>query len=322
MQTQVRSKKFSEFIKKQALLIGLLAIIVFFSLVTDNFFSVSNLMLVLQQAAVVGIASCAMTFVLIAGNFDLSMGATITLSVLLSIDLHDKLGPLPAVLIALAACVLVGMCSGFFVGYLRVHSMVITLGMMSILTGTMLLYTGGGLSWVDNPSATWFRVFGRDSLFGIPVQVILLLVFIGIFEFILNKTTFGIKVQAVGGNADAVRFSGLNDKQIVLATFILSGLMSGIAGLVMASRTMQYQTGIAFGYEFNVLSAVILGGTSLSGGKGSVYGSLLGVLIIIALTNGFLMIGLPYYFQWVMQGLVIVVIVWIDISSRYREGLA
>jgi ribose transport system permease protein len=83
---------------------------------------------------------------------------------------------------------------------------------------------------------------------------------------------------------------------------------------------MQYQTGIAFGYEFNVLSAVILGGTSLSGGKGSVYGSLLGVLIIIALTNGFLMIGLPYYFQWVMQGLVIVVIVWIDVSSRYREG--
>jgi ribose/xylose/arabinose/galactoside ABC-type transport system permease subunit len=322
MQTQVWGKNFFEFIKKQALLVGLLAIIVFFSLVTKNFFSVSNLMLVLQQAAVVGIASCAMTFVLIAGNFDLAMGATITLSVLLSIDLHDKLGPLPAVLIALVACVLIGVCSGFFVGYLRVHSMVVTLGMMSILTGGMLLYTGGGLSWVDNPSGTWFRVFGRESLLGIPVQVILLLVFIGIFEFVLNKTTFGIKVQAVGGNADAVRFSGLNDRQIVLTTFILSGLMSGIAGLVMASRTMQYQTGIAFGYEFNVLSAVILGGTSLSGGKGSVYGSLLGVLIIIALTNGFLMIGLPYYFQWVMQGLVIVVIVWIDISSGYREGKA
>jgi ribose transport system permease protein len=107
-----------------------------------------------------------------------------------------------------------------------------------------------------------------------------------------------------------------------MITFILSGLMSGIAGLVMASRTMQYQTGIAVGYEFNVLSAVILGGTSLAGGKGSVYGSLMGVLIIIALTNGFLMIGLPYYFQWVMQGLVIVVIVWIDVSSKRREGRA
>jgi ribose transport system permease protein len=175
MQTWKQQNFIFGFLKKQALLIGLLAIIVFFSLVTKNFFSVSNLMLVLQQAAVVGIASCAMTFVLIAGNFDLAMGATITLSVLLSIDLHDKLGPLPAVLIALAACVLVGMCSGFFVGYLRVHSMVITLGMMSILTGLMLLYTGGGLSWVDNPPATWFRFFGRGSVFGIPVQVILLL---------------------------------------------------------------------------------------------------------------------------------------------------
>jgi len=322
MQTWKPQKFISEFLKKQALLIGLLAIVVFFSLVTKNFFSKSNLMLVLQQAAVVGIASCAMTFVLIAGNFDLAMGATITLSVLLSIDLHDKMGPLPAVLIALAACVLVGMCSGFFVGYLRVHSMVITLGMMSILTGLMLLYTGGTLRWVDNPPATWFRIFGRGSAFGIPVQVILLLAFIIIFEFVLNKTTFGIKVQAVGGNADAVRFSGLSDKRIVMTTFVLSGLMSGIAGLVMASRSMQYQTGIAFGYEFNVLSAVILGGTSLAGGKGSVYGSLMGVLIIIALTNGFLMIGLPYYFQWVIQGFVIVVIVWIDVSSKRREGRA
>lgn len=313
---------FGGILKKQALLLGLLGIIVFFSLVTKNFFSTSNLLLVLQQASIVGIAGCAMTFVLIAGNFDLSMGATITLSVLLSIDLHDKIGPLPAILIALAACTIVGIINGFFVGYLKIHSLIVTLGMMSVVGGLMMLYTGGLLSWVDDPKSTWFSVFGRGDVFGVPVQVIILVLAVGLMEFILKKTTFGIKVQSVGGNASASRFSGINDKKVVMITFIMSGIMSALAGIVMASRTMQYQTEIAFGYEFNVLSAVILGGASLAGGEGSVVRTLIGVLIMTSLRNGFLMIGLPYYFQWIVQGVVIMLMVWIDGVSKRKEGLA
>jgi ribose transport system permease protein len=194
--------------------------------------------------------------------------------------------------------------------------------MMTILTGAMLLYTGGGLRWIDDPSKTWFGVFGREDVFGVPVPAIILILFVIIFEFILKKTVYGIKVQAVGGNAYAVRFSGLNDKRIIMSTFVISGLMSAVAGIVMASRNMQYQTEIAFGYEFDVLSAVILGGTSLVGGVGSVLKSLLGVVIIVSLTKGFLMIGLPYYFQWVMQGIVILLIVWLDVASRKKEGLS
>lgn len=313
---------FGGILKKQALLLGLLGIIVFFSLVTKNFFSTSNLLLVLQQASIVGIAGCAMTFVLIAGNFDLSMGATITLSVLLSIDLHDKIGPLPAILIALAACTIVGIINGFFVGYLKIHSLIVTLGMMSVVGGLMMLYTGGLLSWVDDPKSTWFSVFGRGDVFGVPVQVIILVLAVVLMEFILKKTTFGIKVQSVGGNSSASRFSGINDKKVVMITFIMSGIMSALAGIVMASRTMQYQTEIAFGYEFNVLSAVILGGASLAGGEGSVVRTLIGVLIMTSLRNGFLMIGLPYYFQWIVQGVVIMLMVWIDGVSKRKEGLA
>lgn len=312
---------YTKILKKQALLLGMLGIVVFFSLVTKNFFSTSNLLLILQQASIVGIAGCAMTFVLIAGNFDLAMGATITLSVLLSIDLHDKWGPLPAVLIAVAACVVVGVITGYFVGYLKIHSLIVTLGMMSILGGLMMLYTGGALTWVDDPRTTWFAVFGRETVFGVPVQVIILAAAVLLFEFILKKTTFGIKVQAVGGNASAVRFSGINDKKVVMTTFILSGIMAAIAGLVMASRTMQYQTEIAFGYEFEVLAAVILGGASLAGGEGSVVRTLLGVLIMTSLKNGFLMIGLPYYFQWIVQGGVIMLMVWLDGISKRKEGL-
>jgi ribose/xylose/arabinose/galactoside ABC-type transport system permease subunit len=309
-------------LKQQALLIGLILIIIFFSFITKNFFSVQNLQLIIQQAAVVGIASCGMTFVLVTGNFDLAMGANITLGVLLSLDLHDKYGALAGVIAALAVCTLVGACSGFFVGYLRVHSMVITLGMMMILTGVMLVYTGGRLTWVNDPDSTWFRVFGRASIGGVPIQAIFLIVFVGVFEFVLRKTTFGIKLQAVGGNANAVRYSGLNDRRTIMQAFILCGLMSGVAGIVMGSRNMQFQLGIAFGYEFDALSAVILGGTSLLGGSGSVVKSLIGVFIISSLSNGFLMIGLPYYFQWVVQGLVIVFVVWADVLSKRKEGLS
>lgn len=307
-------------VKNQALLISLIVIAAFFSVVTDNFLSKTNLMLIFQQACIVGIAACAMTYVFVAGNMDLSAGAVITLAVLLSVDLHDKLGPLPAVLIAVAACLLVGVVNGLIIGYLKVHSMIVTLGTTMILSGVMLRYTGGQLTWVDNPGDTWFRFFGRETLLGVPVQVIILLVAVVVFEFVLKRTTFGVKVQAAGGNASALRYSGSDDRKIVLATFILSALMAAVAGLVMGSRTMKYQTEIAFGYEFDAISAVILGGTSLSGGYGSVYKTLIGVLTMQSLYNGFLMLGLPYYFQWIVQGLVILLMVLVDVLSKRKEG--
>ena len=308
-------------LKDQALLIGLIVIIVVFSLVTDNFWSKANILLILQQACVVGIAACAMTYVFIAGNMDLSVGALITMSVLISVDLHDKIGPALSVILALAFCMIVGLLNGYIVGYLKVHSMIVTLGMTMIMNGVMLLYTGGQLSWVDNPNATWFRFLGRESILGIPIQVIILLVSVIIFEFLLKKTTFGVKVQAAGGNADALKYSGTDDKKIVLITFVLSALMAAVAGLVMGSRTMKYQTEIAFGYEFNAISAVILGGTSLNGGSGSVYKTLIGVMIMTSLYNGFLMLGLPYYSQWVVQGVVILIMVLFDVVSKRKEGL-
>lgn len=317
-----RENSFASFFKNQALLIGLIVVFAFFSLTTDNFLSKSNFLLILQSATIVGIAGCAMTLVLITGNMDLCMGATITLVVLLSVDLHDKVGPLLAVIIAVAACLVVGLINGLLVGYLKVHSMIATLGMQTILSGIMLLYTKGQLSWVNSPNSTWFKYFGRAKIVGIPVQVIILIVMVVVFEFILKRTTFGTKVCAVGGNAIAVRYNGSDDRKIVLICFVLSALMGALAGLVMGSRTMKYQTEIAFGYEFDVISAAILGGTSLSGGKGSVVKTLIGVLIITGLNNGFLMFGLPYYFQWVVQGLIILIMVFFDVLSMRKEGLA
>jgi ribose transport system permease protein len=312
--------KLARFVSNHALLIGFFVIIIFFSLATNNFWSKANLLLLLRQACVVGIAACAMTYVFIAGNMDLSVGALITLSVLISVDLHDKIGPLPSILLAIACCIVIGIINGFIVGYLKVHSMIVTLGMMMILRGVMLLYTGGQLTWVDNPNETWFSIFGRGTVLGIPFPAIMLFVFVIIFELVLKKTTFGIKVQATGGNPNAVKYSGIDDRKIVLITFIFSALMSAIAGLVMGSRTMKFQIEIAFGHEFSAISAVILGGTSLSGGFGSVYKTLIGVLIMASLYNGFLMLGLPYYFQWIVQGVVILIMVGFDVLTKKKEG--
>lgn len=309
-------------VKKQGLLIGLVVIIIVFSLTTSNFFSVSNLLQILQQSAIVAIAGCGITLVVIAGNLDLALGANITMSVLMSVKLHDILGPGPALLLGLLFCILSSLASGYLVGYLKIHSMIITLGMMSILGGIMLLYTGGQIARVDDAKNTWFSVFGRGTVGSIPVQVIIMIAVIILFEFILKKTAFGRKVQAVGGNTSAARYSGIDDKKTVLITFLLSGVMAWLAGIVMGSRTMQYQTEIAFGYEFDVLSAVILGGANLSGGSGSVVRTALGVLILSSLKNGFIMMGLPYHFQWIVQCVVTLIVVWADGISKRKEALA
>ena len=322
IQQRTAENRVIKILKNQALLLGLIVVFAVFSLTTDNFMSKANLLLILQQATIVGIAGCAMTYVIITGNMDLCMGATITLAVLLSIDLHDKLGPTLAVIIAVLACLVVGVINGLLVGYLKIHSMIATLGMQTILSGAMLLYTKGQLSWVNNPKETWFRFFGRVKVGGVPMQVIILIVLVIVFEYILKKTTFGTNVCAVGGNALAVRYNGSDDRKIVLGCFVISSLVGALAGLVMGSRTMKYQTEIAFGYEFDVISAVILGGTSLNGGKGSVVKTLLGVLIITSLNNGFLMFGLPYYFQWVIQGVIILVMVLFDVIAKRKEGIA
>ena len=299
----------------QFLVIGAIGIIVAFSLANSNFFTASNFSNILNMVVLTGIMACSMTFVMIGGNFDLSVGSLMALCVMLSLAVHEIMGPLASVIITLLAGTMIGMVSGFLIGYLKINSLIITLGVSSILNGVVIVFSNKTV-WIDEANRTWFVDIGRGLVGGIvPVSIFILLACVVAFQFVLKRTRFGQQLYAVGGNYQASRFSGINDKNVVFTTFALNGLMAALAGIILGARIMVFQLGVGTGYEFDVMTGVILGGTSLAGGRGSVVKTFIGVFILGMLQTGFVMLGMPYYTQWLIQGAVVVVVVLFDTLS-------
>jgi ribose transport system permease protein len=304
------------FLAKQGLFIAFFIVVIFFSIASDSFLCTNNIMLILRQVSVIGTIAIGMTMVIIIGHFDLSVGSLASLTTVVVISLHDVIGPLPAMLVAILVGLISGTITGYLVGFLKLNSMIVTLGMLAILQAVTLIYTGGKYSRVADPEATWFGVIGREYFLGIPVPVIILAVLIAIFSVIMLKTVFGRQIFAVGGSEKASRFSGIHDSKITMYVFIISGGLTAIAGIILGSRLMAAQNYIGQGYEFQVISGVILGGTSLEGGEGNILKAFMGILIIGILLNGFILLGFPYYTQWVAQWIIVLGVVWLDIASK------
>ena len=303
-------------LKKQGILIFFALLLLSVSLVSDKFLSLRNITLVLRQVSITGVMACGITFILISGNFDLSIGSLLSLTTVIVINLHDKIGPVPAILITLIVGVIVGIINGTLVGYLKLNSMIVTLGMLTVLQAVTLIYTGGTYSAISNPEEAWFRFFGRGYVFGVPTPVIIFGLFVVIFTIILTKTVYGKYLFALGGNRTASLYTGIKENYITFITYIVTGLTTAVAGIMMGSRMMAAQNYIGEGYEFTVLTAVVLGGTSLFGGSGSVIKTLVGVLILGFLSNAFIMLGFPYYVQWIVQWGIIIGAVWMDVASK------
>ena len=304
------------FIKKQGLYLALLFVIIFFSLATDSFFQPDNFILILRQGVVMGVMVCAMTYVIIGGNFDLSVGSILSFSTVLVIQLFNIIGPVAAMLAVVFMGILFGLISGLLVGYLRLNSMIVTLGMMGIVQALTYFVSGGKNSVLKNAETSWFLQIGQGFVGFIPTLVVICLITVAIFEIVLKRTVFGSQLMSVGGNQIASRFSGVNDRKLVTLTFILSGMMTAIAGIMLASRVGSAQNAIGEGYEMDVIAGVILGGASLTGGSGSVVKAFIGILILRVLDNGFVMMGLPYSTQWLANGLIILVVVCVDLQSK------
>ena len=322
--TQGKAKSGSRFgtlIKRQGLFLALIIVVVFFSITTDSFLNYRNISLILRQVSILGVIACGMTFVIIAGNFDLSVGSLASLTAVLAISLHDKIGPLPAILIAILAGLIFGAASGFLVGYQKLNSLIITLGMLVAIQAITLIYTGGKYSRIAEPDATWFQFIGRGFIVGIPFPIIIYAVIIAIFAVILRKTVYGRQVLAVGGNPTAGLFTGIRQQFVIFMTFVITGFLTSIGGIILGSRMMAAQNYIGEGYELQVITGVILGGTSLEGGEGSVVKTFIGILIMGILKNGFIQLGLPYYFQWVVQWVILLAVVWIDVASKRGKVL-
>ena len=281
-----------------------------------------NVIQVLRQVAVPSIMAIGVTFVVIVGRLDLSVGSLLSLCVVMVISLHDKLGPLPAILIVLLIGIASGCVSGFLVGFLRLNSLIATLAMLSILQGLTFVLAGGISPRVLHPTETWFKFFGRGYVLGVPTQVLIMFGLALVFGLILTRTVFGRSVMAVGGGEVASIFSAIDARRVIFTTYVISGGLTAVAGIVLASRVMSGQNTTGSGYELTVLSGVILGGTSLLGGSGGVGRSLIGMILLGFLSNALVLLGAPYYAQWVVTTVVIVAAVWIELASRRRSVFA
>lgn len=310
------------FFGKHGILFVFLLCVAVFSITTEQFLSTDNLLTVLMQASIIGTIALGVTFVVIGGNLDLSVGSLLSFATVLVVDLHDKVGPATAIILMLIFTLLIGAVNGYLIGYLRLNSLIVTLGMLSAIQGITLVYTGGKNVGISDQQNTWFAFFGREDLLGIPVPALLFICLGIIFQVVLIKTGFGRKIFAIGGNGTAALFSGLRRNRLVFTTYLLSAFATGCAALILGSRVMGSQNNVGEGYELLVLAGVILGGTSLLGGSGSIVRTVIGVLILALIQNGLLLLGYPYYAQWLVTWIVIIVAVWLDIAAKRGELLS
>jgi len=311
----------SDFIRRNGLIVAFGAILAVVALSAPTFLTFGNLLGVLRQIAIVGTIAVGATFVVISGRLDLSVGSGLTLLSVLVVSQNNHLGPAGAVAVTLGCGLLIGACNGFLVAYLRFDSLIATLAMLSLLQGVTLWYSGGANVNVAD-SATWFSFFGRGSVFGIPAPVVLLILGAAVASFVLMRTRFGRAVFAVGGNETASIFSGIAASRIVFMTYLISGLATACAAVIMGSRVMGAQSTIGQGYELTVLAGIILGGTSLLGGYGSIWRTLVGVAMLGFIENGLILMGFPYYVQWLVTWAIVIAAVWIDLAAKRGRFLA
>lgn len=296
----------------------ILAVAIALVLAVPVAFSWGNLSQVLRQSSFVGLMAIGITFVVISGRLDLSIGSLLSLSAIVSVDMANAFGPAAGIAAGVAVGVASGVVTGVLVGFLKLNSLVVTLGMLSLLQGLALVYTSGkNLLITDKTSG--FAFLGRGYILGIPTPVLLLLVLAVLFAFILARSAFGRRVIAVGGGEEAARFSGIRPSRVIFSCYVLSGLMTGLAAVVFASRVMAARSDSGAGLELVVLSGAILGGISLAGGRGGVLRAIAGILVLALIQNILLIVGLPYYTQWLFIWAIIISAVWLDLAAKRKS---
>lgn len=310
--------KFKGFIREQAIFLILIVLIAIMSIVrTDTFFTVPNLLNILRQVTVLGIVSCATTMVLIGGNLDISMGSTLSLCMVVSMLMQPK-GLIISISLTILAGMTVGFINGFIVGKLGANSLIVTLGMMSVVQGVALVVSGG-MNILGDPNSP-YSFIGKGNIFSIPFPVYLLLIIAIITHFLLSRTLYGRSLYITGGNSYAALASGINTSTVKMISFIILGLYCAIGAIISSSLVDSAQPTAGKGFEFDILTAVILGGTSLYGGIGNITNTILGVLLLGVIGNSMTMLGLPFSYKLAIKGAILIIAVYYDVYSRGERG--
>ncbi|MCT8997332.1 ABC transporter permease [Chelativorans intermedius] len=301
---------------RQGILVAFALFMIGFSIANARFLDPDNIMGVVRSSAILGVMALGVTFVVISGNLDLSVGSMMSFSTIVVLDLHDKIGPTLAIPAMFAMTLCLGALIGFLVGYLKLNSLIVTLGMLSAIHGLTLTYSGGKNMDIADKAGTWFGVFGQGDALGIPVPILIFVLLAAGLGILLAKTPFGRKVYAVGGNRTAATFSGIRQARVVFSCYLISAFCVATAGLIQAGRSLGSQNTVGQGLELEVLAAVILGGASLMGGSGTIFKTAIGVLILGFIQNGLLLVGLQFYAQYVVTWIIIILAVWLDIAAK------
>ncbi|MDF1824006.1 MAG: ABC transporter permease [Verrucomicrobiales bacterium] len=296
----------------------LLVLIIFFSIASENFLNSSNLLNVARQVSMMGIAAVGFAFVLLLGGIDLSVGSVITLVNILAAWLMVNAGwnPVLAVTAALLLSAALGFSNGWIIANIKMPPIIVTLAMLIIIEGVAYLICDG-LPIYGFPES--FAVIGQGYVGPIPIPVIIMIVIMALGGFILSKTFFGRYFYAVGGNEEAAKLSGIDVKKVKYLVYTLSGFFAGVAGIVILSRTNSGQVLSGKGFEFDVLTACVLGGVSVTGGVGKISNVLAGVLILGVLSNGLVLMDVSQFVQMVIKGAVLMIAVALDCLQNRKS---
>ncbi|MGO8694734.1 MAG: ABC transporter permease [Rectinemataceae bacterium] len=305
-----RRHRLGDILGQTRMFIVLLALLAVFSLTSPYFMNARNMFAIGLTISVIGIVCIGQTLILLTGAFDLSVGGIAGLSGMIVGLLTKQYNDYGLwFFVGLATGAFIGLVNGILIAKAKINALITTLSMMTILSGVVYLVSGGFAIGINLPS---FRFLGTTRVFGMPLPVIILIVLYAVFYLILKFSVFGRYVYSIGGNPEAARLSGINVDRIRILVYTVSGLLSGFGGIVLASRLGSAQVDAGSQYPINSIAACVLGGISIAGGEGVVWGSLVGVAIVGVLQSGLIMVGMPSYIQWIATGLVLLLAVYFD----------
>jgi len=286
----------------------LLAVI--FSFINPKFATTTNLLNILTQASYYIILAVGMTFVIAAAGIDLSVGSLLALITVINFELiKGGLNPVIGVILMFLMGGILGAFTGYLISYINIPPFIATLGVMVSLRGLALVHSAGKMHYGLPESLTWF---GQGEILGIPVPVLISLIFALFGAWLFNRTKFGLHVRSIGGNREAARLAGINVNIIEILVYCFMGLCVALGGLIMIARIDSTQATIGTSMEIHVIAAVIIGGTSLFGGKGTIFGTLLGAILLSMMTNALVIAGVDYFWQLFIMGIIVLIAVTIN----------
>ncbi len=290
----------------------LIILIVIFSLLSNNFLTTGNMLNLLRQIAINGLIAIGMTMVITTGGIDLSVGSILGLTAMISAFLMTSgVPPIISIVTCLMLGALLGFINGFIIAQYKLQAFIVTLATMTTFRGlTYVISNGKPISNISD--STLFNFIGKGDILGIPIPIFIFFITFFIAYILMNKTVFGRNVYATGGNEVAAKLSGVDVKRTHIKVYVISGLLAALSGLILISRLNSAQPTLGDGYELDAVAAVVIGGTSLAGGRGRISGTLIGILILGVISNGLNIIGVSSFYQEIVKGLIILIAVFLD----------